>query len=284
MASKSPLWEGVHHVALVTSDMDATMRFWHEVLGAEIVATTSTDVYRAYYFRVGETQTVAFMEYHGVDHERYAKPVGVAYPLASQFDHLSLNLGSEAAVLRAARAAHRVRLRGLRRRRPRHPPLDLLHRPDGHRARSVVVDDRPRRRQLRRRRPVPGSRSGSGARRVADDRRRSPRPRGRHSSTTSCASRARPDPDRRTSRTTATASGRRPLRSSALSIRLGRSSRDGERSEGVVMLGRSGRTRAFTLVIGLVSAATVTGVAGVASGTVAADGPNVGHAVDRHRR
>jgi len=99
MATKSPLWEGVHSVALVTSDMDTTMRFWHEVLGAEIVATTSNDVYRAYYFRIGETQTVAFLEYHGVDHERYAKPVGVAYPLASQFDHLSLNLADEAAVM-----------------------------------------------------------------------------------------------------------------------------------------------------------------------------------------
>ncbi len=42
------------------------------------------------------------------------------------------------------------------------------------------------------------------------------------------------------------------------------------------MLGRSGRTRALTVVIGLVAAATVTGVAGIASGTVAADGPNVG--------
>jgi catechol 2,3-dioxygenase-like lactoylglutathione lyase family enzyme len=98
MAFKSPLWEGVHVVALVTPDMDTTMRFWHEVLGAEIVATESNDVYRAYYFRVGEVQTVAFLEYHGVDHERYAKPAGVSYPLASQFDHLGLNLGSEAAV------------------------------------------------------------------------------------------------------------------------------------------------------------------------------------------
>lgn len=98
MVSKAPLWEGVHHVALVTSDMDTTMRFWHEVLRAEIVATTSTDDYRSYFFRIGETQTVAFMEYLGVDHENYAKPVGVAFPLASQFDHLSLNLDSEAAV------------------------------------------------------------------------------------------------------------------------------------------------------------------------------------------
>ena len=98
MVSKVPLWEGVHHVALVTPDMDTTMRFWHEVLRAEIVATTSTDDYRSYYFRIGETQTVAFMEYFGVDHEKYAKPVGVAFPLASQFDHLSLNLDSETAV------------------------------------------------------------------------------------------------------------------------------------------------------------------------------------------
>ncbi|MGH9134066.1 MAG: VOC family protein [Ilumatobacteraceae bacterium] len=103
MASKSPVWEGVHHVALVTADMDATMRFWHEVLGAEIVATMSTDEYRVYFFRVGETQTVAFMEYHNVEHERYAKPAAVGYPLASQFDHLSLNLTDEDSV-RALRA------------------------------------------------------------------------------------------------------------------------------------------------------------------------------------
>ena len=42
------------------------------------------------------------------------------------------------------------------------------------------------------------------------------------------------------------------------------------------MLGRSGRTRALALVMGLVATATIAGVAGVASGTVAADGPNVG--------
>ena len=96
MVSKVPVWEGVHHVALVTSDMDATMRFWHEVLRAEIVATTSTDAHRSYYFRVGETQTIAFMEYHGVDHATSAKPPGTTYPSASPFDHLSLNLDDEA--------------------------------------------------------------------------------------------------------------------------------------------------------------------------------------------
>jgi catechol 2,3-dioxygenase-like lactoylglutathione lyase family enzyme len=99
MASKAPLVEGVHHLALVTSDMDATMRFWHEVLRAEIVATMSTDDYRAYFFRIGESQTVAFIEYHGVDHERYIRPAPVEFALAPQFDHLSLNLDDEQSVL-----------------------------------------------------------------------------------------------------------------------------------------------------------------------------------------
>lgn len=98
MASKSPVWDGVHHIALVTSDMDATMRFWHEVLRAEIVATASADDHRMYFFRIGESQTVAFIEFRDVDHVQYAKPARVAYPLASQFDHVSLNLDGEDSV------------------------------------------------------------------------------------------------------------------------------------------------------------------------------------------
>ncbi|WP_206641631.1 VOC family protein [Nonomuraea polychroma] len=35
VATPDPVhWRGVHHLALVTADMDATVRFWHGVLGA----------------------------------------------------------------------------------------------------------------------------------------------------------------------------------------------------------------------------------------------------------
>jgi len=93
-------WRGVHHLALVTSDMDATVRFWHGVLDARLVATLATPAFRHYFFEIGAGNTVAFFEYHHQKLATYAKPAGVPYEAASQFDHLSLNLPDEEALLR----------------------------------------------------------------------------------------------------------------------------------------------------------------------------------------
>ena len=93
-------WRGVHHLALVTTDMDATVRFWHDVLGAPLVATVATDSFRHYFFEFGTGTTIAFFEYRGADLDFFAKPAGVPFPLASQFDHLSIHLVDEDALLR----------------------------------------------------------------------------------------------------------------------------------------------------------------------------------------
>ncbi len=95
----TPAWHGINHLALVTEDMDATVRFWHGVLGAEIVATIGNPYFRHYFFRIGTRQTVAFFEYAGQQLETFSKPAGIPYPPgASQFDHLSLDLPDEAAL------------------------------------------------------------------------------------------------------------------------------------------------------------------------------------------
>lgn len=96
----APYWRGVHHLALVTTDMDATTRFWHGVLGARLVVTLSTEAFRHYFFEVAPGSTVAFFEYRDQPVERYAKPAGVPFPQASQFDHLSLALADEEALHR----------------------------------------------------------------------------------------------------------------------------------------------------------------------------------------
>ncbi len=92
-----PEWSGLNHLALVTTDMDRTVRFWHGVMGAPLVATVATDDFRHYFFDVGGS-CVAFFEYHGLDAETVAKPAGVPDSRFFQFDHLSLNLPDEAAV------------------------------------------------------------------------------------------------------------------------------------------------------------------------------------------
>jgi catechol 2,3-dioxygenase-like lactoylglutathione lyase family enzyme len=93
-------WRGVHHLALVTDDMDATVRFWHGVLGARLVATLGTPAFRHYFFEVAPGSTVAFFEYRDLELEGFAKPAGIPYASASQFDHLSLALADEDALHR----------------------------------------------------------------------------------------------------------------------------------------------------------------------------------------
>jgi catechol 2,3-dioxygenase-like lactoylglutathione lyase family enzyme len=86
-------------LALVTPDMDATVRFWSGALGARLVATVATDSFRHYFFEFGTGSTIAFFEYRGADLDFFAKPAGVPTPQAPQFDHLSLALPDEDALL-----------------------------------------------------------------------------------------------------------------------------------------------------------------------------------------
>jgi catechol 2,3-dioxygenase-like lactoylglutathione lyase family enzyme len=95
-----PRWRGVHHLALVTPDMDATVRFWVGLLGARLVATIATDTFRHYFFEIGPASTVAFFEYlDGAKVEPFAKPAGASDPRAPQFDHLALELPDEDALI-----------------------------------------------------------------------------------------------------------------------------------------------------------------------------------------
>ncbi|HET9050063.1 MAG TPA: VOC family protein [Candidatus Dormibacteraeota bacterium] len=85
-----PAWCGVNHLALITPDMDATVRFYHGVLGMRIVATLMAGPMRHYFFEIAPGNTVAFFEWSGAD--TFEKPAGwrVSQPL--QLDHISFNL------------------------------------------------------------------------------------------------------------------------------------------------------------------------------------------------
>jgi catechol 2,3-dioxygenase-like lactoylglutathione lyase family enzyme len=95
---ENPHWRGINHLALVTPDMDATVRFYHGVLGARLVAHLGTPSFRHYFFEFGPEQTVAFFEYKHHPVETFAVPAGVPDPRKAQFDHLSFNLPDENAL------------------------------------------------------------------------------------------------------------------------------------------------------------------------------------------
>lgn len=92
-------WQGLNHLALITNDMDATVRFWHGVMGAPLIATVGTDTFRHYFFDFGPRSSVAFFEYIGEQTDQIAKPAGAFDRRAGHFDHLSMDLPDEAALL-----------------------------------------------------------------------------------------------------------------------------------------------------------------------------------------
>jgi len=88
-----PRWRGINHLAMVTPDMDQTVRFYHGVLGMRLVSTVMAGPFRHYFFELGPQNCIAFFEWKGAG--TFAKPAGLASGRTMQFDHLSFNLPDE---------------------------------------------------------------------------------------------------------------------------------------------------------------------------------------------
>lgn len=93
----APAWRGVSHLALVTPDMDATVRFYVGVLGMPLVSTLMAGPMRHYFFQIASGNTVAFFEIPGA--ETFRKGAGTPAPLPVQLDHISFNVDDEDALV-----------------------------------------------------------------------------------------------------------------------------------------------------------------------------------------
>jgi len=92
----SPDWRGINHMALVTPDMDATVRFYSGVLGMPLVATLMAGPMRHYFFEMAPGNTIAFFEVEGT--ETFAKGAGSPTDRVIQLDHISFNVPDEHAL------------------------------------------------------------------------------------------------------------------------------------------------------------------------------------------
>lgn len=92
----SPAWDGINHLALITNDMDATVRFYAGVLGMPLTITLRANDVRHYFFRIGPHATIAFFEFEDAQTFQRATMRTESFPV--QLDHISVNVGSEEAL------------------------------------------------------------------------------------------------------------------------------------------------------------------------------------------
>ncbi len=105
-------YRGLVDAALVTNDMDKTVRFYRDVLGMSVVVTFAMDIngqrVRHYFFSLGCSTYLSFFEWPGVDLPP-RKDAGVPAS-GRQFDHVTIAVDSEKALLEIQ---ERVRASGI---------------------------------------------------------------------------------------------------------------------------------------------------------------------------
>lgn len=84
-------FSGVNHLAMATGDMDATVRFWRDLVGMRLVAAMGGPGFRQFMFEMSSRVLLVFFEWPGIEpieekgHGSPAKgPLG--------FDHLSVGV------------------------------------------------------------------------------------------------------------------------------------------------------------------------------------------------
>lgn len=89
-----PQYTGVNHLAMITGDMDGTIRFWRDLLGMRLVAGLGHPGYRHYFLEISDQDMIAFFEWPDVeplDERDHGFPVKGKIA----FDHISFGVASD---------------------------------------------------------------------------------------------------------------------------------------------------------------------------------------------
>ncbi len=85
---------GINHLAMATGDMDATLRFWRDLLGMRFVVGLGHPGYRHYFFEISAQDMIAFFEWPGVT-AGALKDHGAPVRGPHTFDHVSIGVESD---------------------------------------------------------------------------------------------------------------------------------------------------------------------------------------------
>jgi len=87
-------YTGINHLAMVTHDMKATLRFWRDLLGMRLIAGLGRPGYRHYFFELSEKDMIAFFEWPDAE-PLPEKDHGVPVKGPVAFDHIAIGVGSD---------------------------------------------------------------------------------------------------------------------------------------------------------------------------------------------
>ncbi len=87
-------YTGINHLAMATGDIDATIRFWRDLLGMRLVVGLGRKGYRHYFFEISEHDTIAFFEWPGVT-PIPEKDHGVPVNGPCVFDHVAIEVATD---------------------------------------------------------------------------------------------------------------------------------------------------------------------------------------------
>ena len=86
-------YKGINHLAMVTGNMDATIRFWRDLIGMRLIYGFGKDGFRHYFFEIDEKNTLAFFEWEGAQSMK-KKHHGVPFKGPIVFDHIAFGVES----------------------------------------------------------------------------------------------------------------------------------------------------------------------------------------------
>lgn len=87
-------YTGINHLALATGDLEATIKFWRDLIGFRMILGYGHNGYKQYFFEISENDMIAFFEWDSVL-PLSPKDHGVPVSGSFAFDHVSIGVDSE---------------------------------------------------------------------------------------------------------------------------------------------------------------------------------------------
>ena len=87
-------YKGIHHLAMITNDMNKTIRFWRDLLGMGLIITSGDGRNRHYFFEISPNNTIAFFEWPEANNPEM-KEQGTPTDEPMCFDHVAIGVEND---------------------------------------------------------------------------------------------------------------------------------------------------------------------------------------------